>query len=167
MYITLELIWQLEEESPGARSAQAKLLREPLIEILKRSEKFQLLRIEADEMNVKGPYFISAVIAQIEAMERGESDEGVMKAIEEASGRSIRECVEILRAKVPAAAVKDGDQGGKGELNEVTSGAGEGTSGEYDFLQDMGDMGDMRIGMDFENNMETGEFGNWNGGSWL
>ena len=76
MYISLELIWGLEEESPGAKSAQAKLIRAPLIESLKRSVKSQLLRIKADENSVKGSLFLAALVAQIEAMERGENDEG-------------------------------------------------------------------------------------------
>jgi hypothetical protein len=63
----------LEKESPGARSAPAKLLHAALIESLKRFAKFQLLRIKADEVNVKGSFFISAVVAQIEAMKKGAS----------------------------------------------------------------------------------------------
>jgi hypothetical protein len=46
-------------------------------------------------------------VAQIEEMEKGESDGRVMNAIEEASVRSLRECLDILRAKVPAAAGQD------------------------------------------------------------
>jgi hypothetical protein len=51
-----------------------------------------------------------------------------------------------------------------GELNGAVVG------GEYDFLQDMEDMGenDIWMGMDFEvNDMEMGALGNWNEGSWL
>jgi hypothetical protein len=158
LYIALELIWQLDEESLAQKSsAQVKLLRAPLIESLKRFREFQMLRIKADEVNVKGLFFIEAVVAQIEAMENGESDDGVMKAIEEASVRSLRECLEILRAKVPAAAGQDGGQ----EWNEDLNGAA--AAGEYDLLQDMEDMGenDIWMGMDFEvNDMEMGAFGN-------
>jgi hypothetical protein len=162
LYIALELIWQLEEEAPATKSsAQAKLLRALLIGCLKRFAEFQLLRIKADEVNVKGLFFISAVVAQIEAMEKGESDERVMNAIEEASVRSLRECSVILRTKVPAAAGEEGGQEMNGELIAATG-------WEYDLLQDMEDMGenDIWMGMDFEvNDMEMGAFGNWNGGS--
>jgi hypothetical protein len=131
---------------------------------LKCFTEFQLLRIKADDVNVKGLFFISAVVAQIEAMEKGESDGEVMNAIEEASVRSLRECLDILRAKVPAAAGEEGGQEVNGELNGAAAG------GEYDFLQDMEDMGenDIWMGMDFEvNDMEMGAFGNLNEGSWL
>ena len=167
MYIALELIWQLEEESPGARSTHAKLLRAPLIESLRRCEEIQLLRIKADEVDVKGSFFIAAVVAQIEAMERGERDQGVMKAIEEASGRSIRECLEILKAKVPTATEQEEGREWEG-ISGVTFSAGKATGGEYDFLNDMEDVGDIGMGMDFEvSDMEMGAFGNWNGESWL
>ena len=77
---------------------------------------------------MKESFFISAVVAQIEAMERGESDDGVMNAIEEASVRSLRECLDILRAKFPATSGQDSGQEVNGELN------GAAVGGEYDFL---------------------------------
>jgi hypothetical protein len=136
----LELIWQLEQEAPTAKSsAQAKLLRAPLFESLKRFAEFQLLRINADEVNVKGLFFTSAVVAQIEAMEKGESDEGVTNAIEEALVRSLRECLEILRAKVPPVFGQDGPQEVNGELNGAAAG------GEYDLLQEMEDVDENNI----------------------
>jgi len=134
---------------------------------LRRCEETQLLRIKADEVDVKGPFFIAAVVAQIEAMERGESGQGVMNAIEEASGRSIRECLEILKAKVPTAIEQEEAQECEG-INGVTASTGDATGGEYDFLNDMENIGEIGMGMDFEvSEMEMGAFGNWNGESWL
>ncbi len=114
-------------------------------------------------MSARGPFFIAAVLAQIEAMERGESEEGVQRAIEEAAVGSVRECLEILKGKAEAAAANE--ERGNGEDNELVA-----AGGEYDFLPDTWDTDDMGMGMgmgmDFEmNDME--EFGKWNEGSYF
>ncbi len=112
-------------------------------------------------MSAKGSFFIAAVLAQIEAMERGEDEEGVRRAIAEAAVESVRECLEILKGKAEAATVRGG--GDRGEVNDVVA-----AGGEYNCLQSMWDANDMGLGMDLEmDDMEIGEFGNWNEGSYF
>ncbi|KAH8594962.1 hypothetical protein B0O99DRAFT_624053 [Bisporella sp. PMI_857] len=164
MYISLELIWQLEEESPGAISTQGKLLRAPLVETLRRSADSQTQQIKFYRVNTRGAFFIAALLAQIEAIEDGKSEQEVLRAIKAASERSIKECLAILKARASDPGMQDANQKSSCETDTPTiaAAAAEGIGAEYDFLQDMA------MGMDFElDTMHMGEFGNWGEDIWL
>lgn len=95
MIIFAELLTQIEED-PGI-TEQGLAAREPLKQALRGIIELAAERIRLLENNVKGHLFICAVLAQVEATERGED---VEKAVVEAASKSLKFCVELLSQRV-------------------------------------------------------------------
>lgn len=93
MVIFSELLTQIDEDDGSAPAAA----REPLKQALRDIIALAAERIKLVENNVKGHLFISIVLAQVEAMERGTSIE---KAVLGAAKSSLTFCLELLRERI-------------------------------------------------------------------
>lgn len=119
--VQLELITQLEEESPLMRNEAECKAREPLEQYIAYMAELTAQRISLGENNIKGHLFISAVSAQIDALERGvDPDPLIAKAAKE----SAEMCYGLLKARIkkpPSSVVMEseptaGDDNGNGML---------------------------------------------------
>ena len=107
VFIQLELITQLEEESPLMRSEVGRSTREPLKQALAYTVEICAERIRLGENNIKGHLFLSTVSAQIDALERDvDPDPLIAKAAKE----SAETCSGLLTARIkkpPSSVVMD------------------------------------------------------------
>ena len=122
--VQLELITQLEEESPLLRNEVERKAREPLKQYLAYMKELSAQRISYGENNIKGHLFLSAVAAQIDAMERGEdADAFIAKAAKE----STETCYGLLKArtkKPPSSVVMESEFAVGGESSANANGDG-------------------------------------------
>jgi hypothetical protein len=95
--IQLELITQLEEGPPLIHNEVQRKAREPLKQYLAHMLEISAQRIRLGENNIKGHLFLSAVSAQIEAMENGQ-DPDLM--IAKAAKESAETCYGLLKARI-------------------------------------------------------------------
>ena len=95
--VQLELITQLEEESHSMRSEVARKAREPLRVYLDYMIELSAQRISLGENNIKGHLFLSAVSAQIDAMEKGDDED---ELIAKAAKDSATTCYGLLKARI-------------------------------------------------------------------
>jgi hypothetical protein len=95
--VQLELIAQLEEESPLMRNEVDRKAREQLRRYIAYMVELSAQRISLGENNIKGHLFLSAVLAQIDALERGvDPDPLIAKAAKE----SAENCYGLLKARI-------------------------------------------------------------------
>ncbi|KAG0650849.1 Transcription factor [Hyphodiscus hymeniophilus] len=105
--VQLELITQLEEESPMMRNELERHSREPLKAYIAYMIELTKRRVSLGENNIKGHLFLSAVSAQIDALEKGEDPDPL---IAEAAKRSAEVCYGMLKQrtkKPPSSIVMD------------------------------------------------------------
>jgi hypothetical protein len=95
--VELELITQLEEESPLMRNDVERQAREPLKRYVAYMVELSAQRISLGENNIKGHLFISAVSAEIDALERGEDPDPL---IAKAAKESAETCYGRLKARI-------------------------------------------------------------------
>lgn len=133
--VCLELIIQLEEFGSDKMTLQrTRASREPMIEAVRNILVLAEKRIEMSENNVNGHLFLSAALAQIDAMEAGTACD---VAIFEAAKRSVGITYEILRARTaPAAVASQSDPHDRQEMDGESLGDGDGRDLGFDFLQD-------------------------------
>lgn len=140
MVIFSELLTQLDEESTFTE--QSRAAREPLKKALQDIVDLSALRIQHAENNIKGHLFISVVLAQIEAIERGIPAD---KMVLEAARRSAEVCMELLSKRIQVTAGEDeytrhvengGTVDGVGVLQQVQMGNGNQEMGMDTMMQD-------------------------------
>lgn len=96
MVIFSELLTQIDEDD-GSTPTTSTAAREPLKQALRDIIALAEERIKLVENNVKGHLFISIVLAQVDAMERGESIE---RAVLDAAKKSLAFCLELLKERI-------------------------------------------------------------------
>lgn len=141
--IQLELIVQLEEESPLLRNEVERKAREPLKEYMAYMIELSAQRISLGENNIKGHLFLSAVSAQIDAMERGEDpDELIAKAAKDSAAA----CYGLLKARIkkPPSSIVDEVDLVKESGASMGVGGGNGNSGG-----EVMDFGTMEMAQEF------------------
>lgn len=102
MVIFAELLSQIDEESTFTE--QSRAAREPLKQALRDIADLSALRIAHAENNIKGHLFISVVLAQVEATERGISAETM---VIDAARNSAEICMGLLSKRIPMTASND------------------------------------------------------------
>jgi hypothetical protein len=108
--IQLEMITQLQEESPFMRNELDRKAREPLRGFISYMIELSAQRIVLGENNIKGHLFLCAVSAQIEAMEKGEDPDPL---IAKAAKDSATTCYELLKARIkkpPSSIIAESEQ---------------------------------------------------------
>lgn len=95
--ILLELLTQLEEESPQTQTAAAKAAREPLRRYVTYMIELTGERIRLGDNNIKPHIFVSAMLAQVDALERGEDPD---QCIAKATKDSTEMCYRWLKQRV-------------------------------------------------------------------
>ena len=124
------MITQIQEESPFMHNEHDRMAREPLREYLNHIIDVAAERLVLGENNIKGHLFLSAVSAQIEAMEKGVDPDPL---IAKAARDSATKCYGLLKARIkkpPSSVVDEADAGkvanGIGNGMAVGSGGGDG-----------------------------------------
>lgn len=133
--VCLELITQLEEHGGDMMALQrTRPGREPMLQAVRNILVLAEKRIETSENNVNGHLFLSAALAQIDAMEAGTSCE---VAVFEAAKRSVGITYGILRVRTGAvtAASQHGYHNGQG-MDGESSLDGDVQDLDFDYLQD-------------------------------
>jgi len=96
-YMCGELVDQSEHESLGFTSPGSALMRREIRNEIETYVGLTLARVEAGEKNIKGVVFFSCLLAQVDALQAGESEEA---AIIKALRQNLDRCLAILRSRV-------------------------------------------------------------------
>lgn len=96
-YMCGELVDQSEHESLGFTSPGSALMRREIRKEIETYVGLTLARVETGEKNIKGVVFFSCLLAQVDALQAGESEEA---AIIKALKQNLDRCLAILRSKV-------------------------------------------------------------------
>jgi hypothetical protein len=126
LLIAVELRTQLlEEESLGPIS-----LRPDLVAVLEEAKLWCLQCIKSGETSIKGHLLISVIIAQINALRRGENKNKIPSTLAKAAEDSVETCLSLLKEMVPLGQV-EGNASGVENMSLPTS--FEGTE-DWDFM---------------------------------
>jgi hypothetical protein len=139
--LCLDLIKTLEEDKENYTIDRNRPKREPLLKAVRSAIDLAGKQIELHETNVKGHFFLSMALGQIEAMEEGTSLE---KSMFDAAERSVEVCYALLqrRAKSKAPFTMDNSMDA---LESLIPGTGNAPDIDFTILQDPSldfDMGD-------------------------
>lgn len=157
--VALELLWEFEElrnaalslgitsstnNTPGMSISLngSQLIQDlQMLEALHYAAIWKKTRIRAGAVNVKGYLFACAILAELSGLQNGASDQAIEQAVREASARSAKEALEVLKEMHAA-------------MN-TTTGAGGGTAGEVGDGQVM--VGGGMAGGDFDGSWDWDE----------